>query len=213
MTTGSIIVGGSLDLVESNADVAPAGVTRLRRKSGVLQQSTDGSAFGGLSGDAGLISTAGAAVQDLTVSGLLGDTDGGYEIEGNIVTTAATPNYLLYINGATIAAGGGAGGNVNVTGTNFPLPLKTDLYVGSNATANISNLAFRIRMGSKSGVLQAFSCLSFSLRSGGVNFASYYVTGQFTPGAQITSISIHSDAAGTIDIGSYVRVRRLGFLA
>jgi hypothetical protein len=163
--------------------------------------------------DRGLISTAASATQNLTVSGLLGDTDGGYEIEGNLITTAAAPDYVLYINGATIAAGGGSGGNVNVTGTNFPLTLKTDLYVGSNATANISNIAFRIRMGSKSGVLQAYTCLSFSLRSGGVNFASYYITGQFTPGAQITSIAVHSASAGTIDTGSYVRVRRLGFLA
>lgn len=44
MSAGSTTVG-TIDIIETDASVAPVGVTRLRRKGGVIQQSTDGSAY------------------------------------------------------------------------------------------------------------------------------------------------------------------------
>lgn len=50
MSSGANIVAGAIDILESAADVAPVGTTRIRRKGGVLQSSTDGAAFGTLGG-------------------------------------------------------------------------------------------------------------------------------------------------------------------
>lgn len=165
-------------------------------------------------GDVGLIATAGAAVQDLTVSGLSGDTDGGYEIEGRILTTAAAPDYVLYLNGATVPAGGGSSGNfASNTPSVAGIGLKADLYIASNNSSEISNITFRIRIGSKQGVMQTFTSQAFSRRGTGTICLAYNTAGQFTMGAEITSLAIHSSVAGTIDAGSFVRVRRLGFTA
>ena len=186
----------------------------FRFHAGAVQASTDdGASWVSVGGDVGLISAAlGAAAQDLTVSGLLGDTDGGYEIEGRILTTAAAPDYTLYINGGDPPAGVGSAGVLDLqSGAVFGLTIKTALYVGSNSTANVSNITFRIRMGSLQGVMQAYNCQSFSRRSTGAECAQYNIAGQFTMAAQITSVGIHSSVAGAIDVGSFMRVRRLGF--
>lgn len=45
MSAGASVTAGSIDIMESAADVAPVGVTRLARKGGVLLQSTDGGAY------------------------------------------------------------------------------------------------------------------------------------------------------------------------
>ena len=50
MSTGATVVAGSIDLLESNADVAPDDVTRLRRKAGQLEVSTSGAAYGAVGG-------------------------------------------------------------------------------------------------------------------------------------------------------------------
>lgn len=50
MSSGARIVGGTLDILESNPELAPVGTTRIRRRGGVLQASTDGLPFVPLGG-------------------------------------------------------------------------------------------------------------------------------------------------------------------
>lgn len=186
----------------------------FRIHNGVIQASVDGGTTWFGVADPGVIATAGAPTQDLTVSGLAGDLDGGYEIEGKLLTTAAAPDYLLYINGATVPAGGGSSGSF---ASNVPavtgLGLKSDLYVASNADTTVSNITFRIRIGSIQGVMQTFTSQAFSRRGIGTVCLAYNTAGQFTMAAQIASLSIHSSAGSTIDTGSFMRVRKLGFTA
>ena len=164
-------------------------------------------------GDAGLISApVGAPTADLTVSGLLGDTDGGYVIKGRILTTASAASLVLYINGAPPPAGVGSGGTYTNGTAVFKLGLLAELHIGGNDTAEVANLTFLITMGSKQGIMQPYTCETLSRRASGTVFAAQSLKGQFTMAAEITSVGVHC-ASAIIDVGSYVSVQRQGFTA
>ena len=176
------------------------------------QSPTDCAQLIGLRGS--VVTVAGSAVQDITVSSLTGDTDGGYEIEGNILTAGVGyPTFYLNFNGSTPTGARSAWFFiVNSTGVLTAQVSETDLNIGSiSANLDVQNCAFRIRVGSKQGLVQFFKADSFSARANGTVGWTVSSNGQFKMGAQITSVSVHSNVASSIDIGSYIRVRKLGF--
>lgn len=175
-----------------------------------LESAADKTMLTGLQGSKATV--VGSAVQDLTITGLTGDSDGGYEFEGLIITTASSPLLSLQINGS--AQGHTIPTYVTYNGATAVVSaglIGARLEVGSNEQGTASNVTFRGRIGSKQGLIQAFNSRSMSVRTdNAVGFTTDSV-GQFTMGAEITSLSIHSSDAGQIDVGSYLRVRKLGF--
>ena len=167
--------------------------------------------------DTGTRVTAVTGVNALTLATVLGDTDGGYEIDGFITSSGGgTPQYALYFNGAS--AGASAAQYQSLAG-GLPSfgPGAAGLTIGFNAVAfDIENAAFRIRIGSKQGEFQYYECTSYIHKPGGVETIGYrfYVTGYFKTTTQITSISVVETTGGNqITTGSWMRVRKIGFTA
>lgn len=167
----------------------------------------------------GTRATAGSAVQDLTVSGLTGDTDGDYEIVGRILYLAngALVKYSLQPNaittnqqGAPIYATGAA------TGSFAQLNATLGISQVQEAVAHALNtLDFRATLSSKTGSGgRLWNCNSILRQSSGAAVQMTLFTGVWEEAATaITSLVLHSDTAASILTGSYIRVRKLGFTA
>lgn len=163
--------------------------------------------------------TIAVAAADMTVSGLTGDTDGGYVIVGNIQTIGTISGAL----NLTLRTNGGVpnlawSGGVAAFSTSAPANIgpAANLYISSPGIVDtVYNITFRAEIGSAQGMYQQFNCTSLGQRvsSPAAAAAIQYVTsGQFFPSAQITSVSVHADVAGAIDVGSYMYVQKRGII-
>jgi hypothetical protein len=175
--------------------------------------------------DAGNRATAGGAVTDLAVSGLTGDTDGGYIVEGVINRVADGDQFALWINGAANPGGANSiqsdcfqyqssSGTPAVVGASFAAYLQ--LTTNSGAFATNAPCPFRAVFGSKSNERQLFesSFISDYQIATGPNFSLMWkTTGQFTATSQITSVGIHSLSGAHIGTGSFIKVMKRGFNA
>jgi hypothetical protein len=158
--------------------------------------------------------TAGGAVTDLAVTGLNGDVDGGYTIEGIINRVADGDRFYLQVNGATPSDAHCIGGILR-NGTAIENPTGTDdlsLTPGSTGAYSLDGvLPFRIVIGSKSTEKQLFeSTLWSDYAAVGHDGIVFYCTGAFTPAANITSIRIHAGTASHIGTGSFIKVQARG---
>jgi hypothetical protein len=112
MSAGSQTVTGALDFIESNGIPAPVGTTRIQRKAGQLQQSTDGGDYTGLQankiGDATVTDTY-ASVNDAialqtAVTSAIARGDSGIHIPPgshtfkSTVTVQAAQGIVIYGN-------------------------------------------------------------------------------------------------------------------
>ena len=163
-------------------------------------------------------SALGSPATDLSIStGLAGDTDGGYEIEGTIVTpgNVAAATFTLQLNGADPANVWSNGVLLNGGTAPANLTATQNLVIGNSQVLNLVYvMTFHIVIGSKSGEWQNYKCTSESQRtaspSGPANVTNF-IGGQFKTASQITAVSIHSSVTGAIDTTSFFKIRPRNF--
>lgn len=167
------------------------------------------------SGDSGTVSTvSGAAVQDVTISSLTGDTDGDYIINGVVVSDAANRTYTLWINGADAVSARGVrdDATLGVAGPTFAAETAITLsgVLAASQTAAVT-LHFAGTISVKNGIVcgWTFSSNWYDGTRSGITRTK----GEYTPSAQCTSIGIHGSAAGSIVATSYIRLQKTGFTA
>jgi hypothetical protein len=165
---------------------------------------------GGLIAMADAIATAGADAQDLTLSGLDGDADGEYDFSADILykggvglasfflrpigaTDTGLVSWIRYNNGSgtTTAAG----------------PLSNWAMFSENNASN-QHLLYKGWISSKTGRIRQAVYTCDQVRTGG-GVKNAFVTGWITDTATaITGLTVHSDVAGAIAAGSYIKVRK-----
>jgi hypothetical protein len=213
MSTGSRILT-ALDILESSAELSPVGTTRIRRKGGVLEQSTDGAAFASLGGGLAMsdvISTAGVAGQDLSVTALDGDNDGDYTFDAYIIYNGGVGLASFFLrpfgNNDTnlfsfIRYNQGSGVNVE----SGPLP---NWAMFSQNTGSNSVLTYHGHITTKTGRNRMATYSAHQhLVGGGVKNAIVNAWSTDTS-TNMTTLTVHSDVATGIAPGSFIRLRKL----
>lgn len=158
-----------------------------------------------------------SAATDMTVSGLDGSTCQEFIVNADIITVgqAGALNITCNINGGVPGNAWSGGAYVlGTAGTPSNIGAAANLYITSPSTTNTAfNFSIRIVLGAKHGVWQPYTCTAFGQRATSPIAGTatvYQVTGQFKMASQVTSISIHSDVASAIDIGSTMTVTPFG---
>ncbi len=148
------------------------------------------------------------AAQDIAVSGLTGDSDGGYDIEGVIVAPGGG-QYYLQLNGVDPAGAESMNSFSTVAPAVATNGLVASLYLGTTPDSNPTTITFQIRIGSKSGTVQPFSCQMSAFRDAGTLIYSFNTNGQFTAAAEVTAVRIHGSIGATdCGIGSRLSVSK-----
>lgn len=163
------------------------------------------SSLGG--GDSGTLFTLGAQTQDWDfATGLLGDTDGDYEFEGELTANASGVQFTLLPNGVAPTF---TGTLLSYANTTVSTAAQTTMLFATAITTLTT--CFRIRLQSKSGRNRLLDTVSHDTPA---TPNTWRETGIWTDTATvITSLRIHASAANGLQPGSYVRFRRLGFTA
>ena len=139
-------------------------------------------------------------------TGLNGDTDGDYEISGQLTSASGTPLFTLQPN-AISANQNSVGPTGNSAGVASAISPQTTLFIGDNS----GSVVFLARLTSKSGRIRFWKCSTQRGLSGTVE---YEIGGMWQDTVTvITSLRINSSIASAIAAGSWIRWRRLGFTA
>jgi hypothetical protein len=171
----------------------------LRLKVAGLDTAADAGAY--------LTQDIGSAVQTAPFTGLAGDTDGGYLIEGTIVTGAASPVFSLQPNGLTTNQ---LGREILIdTAVNAPVSVATLRIAQAGATVG-SEVSFKAYMTSKSGRVRHVYAQSFWKTGGGAQVMDNITSEWTDTAAVITSVNVFSSVASGIGIGSKLTLKRLG---
>jgi len=155
----------------------------------------------------GAINTNGSNTQDWTLaSGLAGDTDGNYQIDGFIVPDANGTLYELRPNALATPSGLGQTDTI-VAGAATPAQRTTILFAQA---VNTGIITFRIFFEGKSGRNRAWR-IDMECNGGG----SWWEThGQWTDTATVlTSFTIHASTSVGVQTGSKCIVTKLGMPA
>lgn len=165
-------------------------------------------------GDAGTLTTLGADATGITFSSLSGDTDGDYEIEGELLLP------LDGVNAAVVSLQPNALATNQTCrqGADGSYSDLTDLRVGGAQDGAGASLSFRIRIQSLSGRNRYYLASARRKVNTGPGFLVYTQQGVWTGTATIISSLVLSAAyagAGGKGLlsGSYARIRKLGFTA
>jgi hypothetical protein len=138
-------------------------------------------------------------------TGLTGDTDGGYEIEGRLVVGNTNPTYTLQPNAL---ATNQAGRRLLVDAAATPIALTT-LVIGGGATIG-TEVGFRLQFQSKSGHIRFFFCTSEWVTAAAAEVMEEIAARWTATATVITSLRILSSVANGIGAGSMLTLRKLG---
>jgi hypothetical protein len=195
--------------------VPPAGIQGyFVDTDGVLKQIDSSGNKVPVSGSVVTAIAVGADATDVTIaSNLNGDTDGGYEIVGTIVSPGASPgaNYSIQVNGADPASCELIGQTIPTGGsvTGF---FTNNLYINNEQATFSASITFRVVMGSLHGVLMQYEAYSKLLPAVGGTHTSRISIAYFNAAANITSISLHADTASAIKSGTKLWFRKRGLV-
>lgn len=150
--------------------------------------------------------TLAAPAANLTITGLNGETDGDYEIFGQIISvaTAGSENYIFMPNG--LATNAVSATNSSSGALTFPADYA---FLNIGLVSASEGFSFHILFTSKTGHLRYFEATAYrdiSVRQ------DFFTTGRWTDTTTtVTSFSIGSALASNIDTGSWLKWRRRGF--
>ena len=159
-----------------------------------------------------VVSIAGGAVTDLTLSGLSGETDGNYQIDFNLIVQGAgtiqfnlrpfgTDETSLLSNTLAAPSGGGA---VTCFGQ------QTGLVLGYASSGGVQmRFLGRAFLVSKSGAWRFFESTAQEARAAPIYEHLRSAGHSSDTTTAITALTIHADVASSILTGSKMKVRKL----
>lgn len=155
------------------------------------------------------VTVTGAAVTDITISDLNGETDGGYEFYFDFLGASSTPTYSLQPNALATNQTGTATYN---NGTTISVSNQTILFLGFGGTAVGSRCRGHYWFTSKTGFYRELQGIGHTGIGTGIASQQLF-NGAFTWNESVTAITslvFHSSVADGIAVGSVVYWRKLG---